>query len=230
MSTHAVIAAKARKRTGKGSARATRREGRIPAIIYSNFSGPTPISVDPSELRKTVLGSDLRFNTVLTLDVEGEAKKTALLKDWQIDPVSRRLLHADFLEIRLDEKLEAEVPLHLVGKCVGVTNGGILNQIRREVTVRCLPSDIPAILEVDISHLDVNDSLHVGDIVPPERVEVVYHTNYTLAVVTPPEREATTEETLEGALAAATAGAAPEATPTGGEDEAAGETKGEGGE
>ncbi len=218
MSSQAVLAAKARPKTGKGSARATRREGRIPAVVYSNFSDSASISVDPTELRKTMLDSDRRFNTVLTLDLDGKDKKTALLKDWQVDPVSRKLLHADFLEIRLDQKLEAEVPLTLVGTSIGVTEGGIMSQIRRSVTVRCLPSDIPAVLEVDVTDLDMNDSLHVADVKPPEKVEVIYTINFTLAVVTPPEKEPVVEvdELLEGELAEGAEGAEGEAAEGGG--------------
>ncbi|MDF1564202.1 MAG: 50S ribosomal protein L25 [Deltaproteobacteria bacterium] len=226
MSTQTVLAATARPRTGKGSARAARREGRIPAVVYSHFSDPAAISVDPAELRKMVMGSDHRFNTVLTLDVEGSEKKTALLKDWQVDPVSRKLLHADFVEIRLDQKLEADVPVKLVGTPKGVTNGGILSQIRREATVRCLPSDIPAILEVDVSKLDINDSLHIADVTPPEKVELVFQINFTLAVITPPEKEAVvaTDELAGAAPVGSVAAAA--AAPA----EDGGEAEGEGGD
>ncbi|RMG14040.1 MAG: 50S ribosomal protein L25/general stress protein Ctc [Deltaproteobacteria bacterium] len=210
---NATLRAEIRTKTGKGSARRARREGKIPAILYSHFSEPTPIALDPKALRKAVRDSEHGFNTVLTLELGEAGKRTALLKDWQIDPVSRRLLHADFLEVKMDEAIEAEVPITLVGKAKGVEAGGILSQLRREITVRCRPGDIPGEIEVDISPLEIGDSLHVGDIPAPEGVEIRYTHNYTIAVVTPPEGGA---------------------TPAGGAAEAAGEASesgaGEGGE
>lgn len=200
----ATLKAEPRTRTGKGSARAARREGKIPAVVYSHFGEPMAISVDPTVLRKAVKDSDHRFNTVLTLEVDGTGAKTALLKDWQVDPVSRQLLHADFLEIKLDEKLEAAVPLVLKGQPVGVVDGGVLTQVRREVEVRCLPKDIPVSIEVDVSELGINDSLHIDEIPAPPNVELVFSRNVTLAVVNPPEGEPVAEaEVLEGAEAPA---------------------------
>lgn len=184
---NATLQAEIRTRTGKGSARQARRQGKIPAIIYSHFSEPTPIALDPSALRRAVRDSEHGFNTVLTLELGEAGKKTALLKDWQIDPVSRRLLHADFLEVKMDEAIEAEVPITLTGKAKGVEAGGILSQLRREITVRCRPGDIPGEIEVDITNLDIGDSLHVGDIPAPPNVEIRYTQNFTIAVVTPPE-------------------------------------------
>jgi len=195
------LSAKVRLKTGKGSARAARREGRIPAILYSHFADALPLSINPDELEQIVVESPSRFNTVLTLELDDKQKRTALLKDWQTDPLSRKLLHADFIEIKLDEKIESEVELRLVGKCIGIENGGALNQVRRELIVRCLPSDLPSFIEVDITNLDINDSLHVGDVKPPEKVEVVYATNYTVAVIAPPEKE----EAKPGAAAAVVA-------------------------
>ena len=186
---HTTIKALARSKTGKGSARSTRREGRIPAVVYSHFADPVAIAVDPIELRKAVTGSEHGFNTVLKIDIDNGLTKTALLKDWQVDPINRHLLHADFVEIRMDERLPANVPIKLVGRSKGVFEGGILNQIRRELTVRCLPGNIPVELEIDITNLGINEALHVSDVVPPEGVEIPYNNDFTILVVTPPEAE-----------------------------------------
>ena len=150
--------------------------------------------------------SDHSFNTVLTLDLDGGGSKTALLKDWQVDPVSRQLLHADFIEIKLDEKLEAAVPLNLVGISEGVVEGGILNQVRRDIMVRCLPRDIPVSIDVDVTKMQINDSLHIDEIPAPENVELVFSRNVTLAVVNPPEGEAAAVGAEAGAEAAPAAG------------------------
>lgn len=200
-----TIRAQKRAKTGKGSARATRRAGNIPAVVYSHFEEPVAIALDPKELHKAVTSSERGFNTVLSIDIGNGASKTALLKDWQVDPMSRALLHADFLEIRMDEQLPANVPIKLVGKAPGVVAGGILNQIRRDLTVRCLPGNIPVEFEVDVSNLQVNDALHVSDLVPPEGVEIPYNNDFTIAVVTPPEveEEVTVAEEVEAAGEAA---------------------------
>ncbi len=183
------IKAQIRAKTGKGSARAARREGNIPAVVYSHFDKPEAIALDPKELHKAVTSSERGFNTVLSIDIGKGAAKTALLKDWQVDPITRQLLHADFLEIRMDERLPANVPIKLVGRAPGVVAGGILNQIRRELTVRCLPGNIPVEFEVDVSNLNVNEALHVSDLTPPEGVEIPYNNDFTIAVITPPEAE-----------------------------------------
>jgi len=178
------LKAQVRTRTGKGSARTARRAGLIPAVVYSHFSEAAAIAVDPSALRKAVKGSDFGFNTVLHLELDDGGKKTALLKDWQVHPVNHRLLHADFIEIKMDEALDAEVPVVLKGKAKGVIEGGLLNQVRREVTVRCLPEHIPATVEVDISSLGIGEVLHVADLTLPENVKAVFAHNYTIAVIT----------------------------------------------
>lgn len=210
------LKASARSRTGKGSARAARREGRIPAIVYSRHTDAMAIALDPIALRKAIKASERKFNTLLTLDLDDGGHKVALLKDWQVDPVSRQLLHADFLEVKMDEKLEAQVPVELVGRPVGVVDGGVLSQIRRDVTVRCLPNQIPVRLDVDVSGMKINQSLHVADVPVPENVELVYQKNFTIAVVSPPEAG----EAVAAAATAPEPGAAPaaeQATPESGE-------------
>lgn len=221
MMDQATLKAELRTKTGKGSARATRREGKIPAVVYSKDSEAVSIALDPAELRKAVVGSEHRFNTVLTLEIAGSTERTALLKDWQVDPVDRRLLHADFLEIKMGVPLEADVPILLVGKAPGVTEGGILAQIRRVVRVRCLPKNIPVNLDVDISGLEINDSLHVADIVAPSDVELIFAQNFTIAVCTPPEKEevVAVDELLAGEVPEGEEGAPAEGEEGGAEGE-----------
>jgi large subunit ribosomal protein L25 len=202
----ATLKAEARTRTGKGSARTARREGKIPAVVYSHFAEPVAIAVDPVELRKAVTGSEHGFNTVLKIELNGGGSKTALLKEWQVDPVSRQLLHADFLEIKMDERLSAEVPVNLKGRAQGVIDGGVLSQIRRVLTVRCLPGKIPLEIAIDVSKMKINDVLHVSDLTPPEGVEIPYNNDFTIVVIAAPEgaeAEAPAAAPAAGAPAAA---------------------------
>src|SRR6266851_2046153 len=172
-----------RQQSGKGYSRRLRASGRIPAVVYGRHSkGATHFSVDPLSI-KTALSTPHRFNTLITLKIDGQPERQVLVRDFQVDPVSRDLLHADFLEVREDEKVKVKVPLQLVGRPAGVAEGGILSQIRRELELYALPSAIPEKIEVDVSHLKMAQSIHVNDIKLPPGVEVKTTINYTLAVV-----------------------------------------------
>src|SRR5262249_25570921 len=146
--------------------------------------------------------------------VDGEPERLVLLKDYQQDPVSREMLHADFIDVRENEQVKVNVPLILVGKPVGVTEGGILSQSRRELEVYALPTAIPEKIEADVSHLKIAQSLHINDVKLPEGVRVKTQVNYTIAVVSVPEKEevapvAEAATRAAGAPAAGTAAAAP---------------------
>jgi large subunit ribosomal protein L25 len=183
-----------RKEKGKGAAHRLRREGKIPAILYGRNMEVYPLAVDPDKLKK-ILTSGARENTLIGLKVAGEGSekiggKVVMLKDLQIHPLRRSYLHADFYAVAMDQKIEADIPVRLIGKAEGVKSGGMVQQPRREVRVRCLPTHIPEFIEVDVSPLKIGDSLHVKDIPPSEIYEIVADTNFTVASVIPPISEA----------------------------------------
>ncbi len=183
---------------GKGAAHRIRREGKIPAVLYGRGMQTYPLALNPKELEK-ILTSGARENTLIELKLAGAGSekighKVVMLKDLQVHPIKRTYLHADFCAVAMDEKIEIEVPIRLSGKAEGTKTGGILQQPQREVRVRCLPSDIPEFIEVDVSALKIGDSLHVKDIVSAIKWEIVAETNFTLASVVPPISEAKYEE------------------------------------
>lgn len=205
--------AQVRTEHGKGPARRLRRKGLVPAVVYGRGQQPLPLAVEPTALRAAV-ATRLRMNTLIKLSVQGDGggEKLAMLKDFETDPVTRELLHADFLEVRPDEQLTVEVPLVLTGKPVGVTEGGILQQARRFLDVVCLPQDIPEKIEMDVSELKIGHSLHVADVKVPG-LKLKFATNFTVAVVAVPEKEEVVEVApvpgVEGAPAVPGAPAAP---------------------
>jgi large subunit ribosomal protein L25 len=184
-----TLEAKPRQEAGKGPARRLRAKGLIPAVVYGrHLDKPSHISVDPLAI-KNAIATPHRFNTLIMLKVAEQGEKQVLLKDYQLDPVSREILHADFVEVRENEKVKVKVPLVLVGKPVGVAEGGILSQTRRDLEVLALPSAIPEKIEADVSHLKMAQALHINDIKLPPGIEVNTKVNYTLAVVAVPEKE-----------------------------------------
>ncbi len=212
-----VLNAKPREGAGKGPARRLRAQGLVPAIVYGRgLPAPAHIALDPHEVKRAI-ATPLKFNTLLTLRVEGQEERRVLLKDYQQDPVTREMLHADFLDVRANEEVKVNVPLVLVGKPEGVVAGGILSQNRRDIEVYVLPSAIPEKLEADVTHLKVAQSLHIRDVKFPPGVRVKTHVNYTLAVVNVPEKEE-----IPVAVAAPAAGAAVPGAPA----PAAGDVKG----
>jgi large subunit ribosomal protein L25 len=185
---------------GKEAARRIRREGNIPAVLYGRKTPTFHLTVKPEELKK-ILTSGAKENTLIGLKVKGPGSDkvgspVVMLKDLQIHPLDRSYLHADFYAVAMDEKIEVDIPVRLAGKAEGVKVGGIQQQAMREIRVRCLPSEIPEFLEVDVSALKIGDSLHVRDLTPPEKFEIVSEKKFTLASVVPPISEAKYEELL----------------------------------
>jgi large subunit ribosomal protein L25 len=170
----------------------------MPAVLYGRKMGTFPLALKPEELKK-ILSSGARENTLIGLKVSGPGsdkigKQVVMLKDLQVHPISRSYLHADFYAVAMDVKIEVEIPIRLTGKPEGTKVGGILGQALRELRVRCLPSDIPEFIELDVSALEIGDSLHARDIPPSDRYEIVTDADITLASVTPPISEAKYEE------------------------------------
>ncbi|HVE84248.1 MAG TPA: 50S ribosomal protein L25/general stress protein Ctc [Myxococcales bacterium] len=212
------LPAKHRTATGKGSARKLRGQGMIPAVVYGrHLEKPAQIAVDPLAVKKAI-ATPQRFNTLITLKVDGGDTRQVLLKDYQQDPVSREVLHADFIEVRETEAVKVKVPLVLVGRAEGVAVGGILSQNRRDLEVWALPSAIPEKIEADVTHLKIAQALHINDVKLPEGVKVKAHVNFTVAVVTAPEKE----EAAPAPAAAPAAGAPGAEAPAAGAAPAAG--------
>ena len=214
--TTSNLEAKPREGTGKGFARRTRLEGLIPAIVYGkHLKAPVSISVDPLAV-KAAINTPRKLNTIITLKIGGNSHMV-MLKDYQQDPVTRAVLHADFIDVRETDQVRVNVPLVLVGKAVGVADGGILSQQRREIEVFALPSAIPEKIEVDVTALKVAQAMHINDVKMPAGVIIKSHVNYTVAIVAIPEAEVVAvvaaPVAVEGAAAGAAAGAAPGAAP-----------------
>jgi large subunit ribosomal protein L25 len=226
-----VVTAARREEKGKGPARRLRQKGLIPAVVYGRKSEPTHLSVDPAALMDAI-DTPHRFNTVLTLRMDA-TEKHVLFKDYTVDPVSRKLLHADFLEVKLDEPVKVEVPVVTTGRAAGQTEGGILSIAAHEIVVEALPARIPVKIEVDVTELKIGQSIHISELKPPEGCKFKFATDYVVAFVAVPEKEEVVAPVAvpgaipaEGAAVAAPGAApapgAPGATPAAGAAAAAG--------
>ena len=178
-----IVRAIRREGRGKNDARRARREGQVPVTIYGGGTEAVAALAPLRELA-AILRSDTGRNTIFTVDIEGVEATEVMFIDRQIDPVRSRLIHADFKRLVKGEKIEATVPLRLVGEPIGVREGaGVLEQIIREVEIRCEPRDIPEHLDVDVTNLGVHDVLHVSDIPTSEGVEILTGADTVIATV-----------------------------------------------
>jgi len=182
-----VLNAAQRDSRGKGPARRLRAKGLIPAVVYGGNSEPAHVAIDPAALLKAI-ETPHRFNTILTLKMD-EVEKHVLFKDYEVDPVSRELLHADFLEVKMDKPVRVHVPVETVGKAVGQVEGGILSLAAHDILVEALPGRIPVKIEVDVTELKIGHSLHISEVKPPEGCKIRYATDYVVAFVAVPEKE-----------------------------------------
>lgn len=215
-----TLEVKTREGSGKGASRRLRVQGLIPAVVYGrHLETPVHIAVNPRSIREAI-ATPHKFNTLITLKLTG-GEKQVLLKDYQQDPLTRELLHVDFIDVRENEQVKVKVPLILTGKAVGTSEGGVLQQTRRELELYALPRAIPEKIEVDVSHLKIAQVLHINDVKLPEGVAVKSNVNYTLAVVSAPERE----EAVVPSAAAAPAAEGKAATPAADGKAAAGAKK-----
>ena len=201
------LAAEVRESKGKEAAKKMRKEKNIPGIFYGPKSEPVMLCFKDSDLRK-ILKSAASENIILSLDItsdKGTDTKMVVLKELQSDPLKDSYIHADFHEISMDKELTLNIPITLVGTPVGVTNGGILQHVRREITISCLPDKIIESLEIDVSALDIGESLHISDMAFPEGINSPQEEHLTVAVVNAPsvseEEEGEEEEGEEGAAA-----------------------------
>lgn len=177
------VQAKVRDGRGKNDARRARREGMVPLTVYGGDGGTVAALAPLAELA-AILRSESGRNTIFTIDVEGVGASEVMFHDRQIDPVKGRLIHADLARLVKGQKIEVTVPLHLIGEPIGVREKqGVLEQTLREIDVRCEPREIPDALEVDVTNLDVHDTLHVSDIKVAEGVEILTDAEVVIATV-----------------------------------------------
>jgi len=185
---------------GNGPARALRREGKMPAVLYGPNMETVLLSVAVNDLEQ-VLKKSRSGQILLNLVIQnGESStRTAMIKELQIHPVSSAFQHVDFYEIAMDRKIRVKVPVAVTGKAVGVEHGGILQIIRRELEVLCLPFALQESIEIDVADLDVGDSIHVGDIPLEGDIELLDEDHFTVATLLTPKVEAleVEEEELE---------------------------------
>ena len=214
------ISVSKREGRGKGPARRLRRSGRVPATFYGPKQSAIAIELDEKEFATRVTSLEGSSHLIrLQSDVSELSGRVVLLRELQVHPVSGAMLHADLYEVDLSKKLVVKVPLHLTGKAVGVTQqGGILQPILREISVECLPMEIPEFIEVDVSELSIHDAIHIADIHAPAGVVIVYETNETIVTVLAPtveavKVEAEPEAAAEGAAPAPAEPAKPGAAP-----------------
>jgi large subunit ribosomal protein L25 len=204
----AVLEAVKRDRFGKNEAGRLRREGQLPGVLYggSGERVAVPIAVEPKALNR-ILHSDSGANTLITLRLDEESPRV-MVKEYQLDPVTHQLLHADFYRVAMDKPITVTVPVTLRGEAPGVKQqGGLLDFVHREVDVECLPSDIPEAIEVDISNLMLNGSIRLREVVESVKWKPVSDLDLMLVHVVPQKAEA---EPVAAETEAAAAPAEPE--------------------
>ena len=192
MSEQAVLQVETRAETGKGAARRIRAAGKIPGNVYGH--GAEPMAIQADELQFRALISKISTeNTLIDLRVGDEKPKSVLIREVQRHPYRPVILHVDFFEITAGEKIRVSVPVRLEGNPIGVRNGGILQVIRYELEIECLPREIPSAFEVDISEMAIGESLHIGEIDTGD-VTVIEEGNLTVCMVVMPKAAPVEEE------------------------------------
>ena len=222
MSDALTLPAEARERAGKGASRELRRQGRVPAVIYGGKEEPTPIHLEAKELVRQ-LGSGHFMNSIVMIDVGGKKVRT-LPKDVAMHPVSDRPMHVDFLRLSKDDKIQVAVPVHFINEegSPGLKKGGVLNVVRHELELVCESDKIPDDIQLDVTGLDIGDSIHISHVKLPEgSVSAITDRDFTIATVVAPSAMKQTEGEGEAVEAGA--------VPTEGEAEEA-EAEADGGE
>jgi large subunit ribosomal protein L25 len=213
MSAVRELKAVARERSGKGGARAVRREGRVPAVIYGGGGDAVSIALDGNQMRQLIFAGHF-LTTIFEMDVDG-SKTRVIPRDYQLDPVKDTPVHIDFMRLSAGQTLTVEVPVHFVGQetCQGLKRGGTLNVVRHTVEL-IVPSDqIPDAIEASLEGLDINDSLHISAVKLPAGARTVIDRDFTLATIAVPaalgaqaEKEAAAVTEASKAESAKTAG------------------------
>jgi large subunit ribosomal protein L25 len=204
-----VVPAESRTETGKNVNRRLRSRGMVPGVVYGAGKAAVPVAVSPREIG-AILKSAAGENTLFDLELGGSRRKV-ILKEFQLEPLRGKLLHADFYEVALDKVLEVKVHIELSGTPVGVKlQGGIVDFVTRELEVECLPADIPEKIAVDISHLELNKHLRVSDLKLGDKVKVLADGDLVIVHVVLPKAEIAAEPAAAEGAAVATGAAEPE--------------------
>jgi len=218
-----------RERLGSAESRRLRRAGMIPGVLYGRGHKPHAIAVPERELRRVLTG-DHGLHAILDVVLDGQKTAHAsILKEYQRDPVKGKLIHIDLQEVRLDQPIQAQVAVELVGEAIGSKEGGVLSQVTREITVQALPMEMPDRLELDVSNMAIGDTLRISDLAQAvEGVSYLDDPDTVLATVTMPSRFVEPEleegeEVAEGEEAAEAPEGAAEAPAEAGEEASAGE-------
>lgn len=215
MSKHYELTAEKRERAGKGVARALRRENKIPAVIYGDNKSPVMISMTEKEITMRFVQGGIKTH-MCDLTVDGK-KETVLARDVQLNPVTDRIEHVDFMRVGPKTKIIVHVPIHFVNQenCPAIKAKGVLNIVHHSLELRCSAGDIPESLDIDLSTAELGAAFHLSDIKMPKGAEVMGHkdANITLANIVAPVVKAETEEVAAAAAPAADAKAAPAAAP-----------------
>ncbi len=205
-----VIVAKAREgKFNKNAARRVRVAGKIPAVLYGSGLDPVAVEVDPKQISR-ILYSETGRNTILDVEVAGQPLTKAMIVDFQREPIKDKLIHIDLKRIALDKVLHVRVRVKLLGIPIGVkTEGGVLDQVLREVEIECLPADIPGHIDVDVSELGMHQVIRVSGLPHSDKIKYLTSEDATVAhVVTIREEVVATPEAVEGAAAVPGAAAA----------------------
>jgi len=222
----AILEAQTRDTFGKNEARRTRREGRVPAVLYGgDGGGATPIAVAPKALLK-ILHSEAGQNTLISLKLAGAGDTRVLVKDFQLDPITHEVLHADFYRVAMDKLLQVTIPIVVQGEPKGVKQqGGVLEHIRREIEIECLPADIPENVVVDVSELMLHQGVRVRDIATNPKWTAKSDPDLMLVHVIMPKAEEVAAPAETAAAAATATPAEPEVIKKGKKEEEEGEKK-----
>ena len=198
-----TLEAQPRTAGNKNEARRVRRGGKIPAVVYGAGQDSVPVAVDPRQVKR-ILNSETGHNTIFDLALDGGTKTKAMIVDWQYEPIKGNLLHIDLKRIAMDKKLAVMVPVELIGEPAGVKQqGGILEQMLREVEVECLPADIPSHIDVDVSELVFGKVLRVADLPHSDKLKFLTDENQPVAHVTTVKEEVVATPEAVAAEAAA---------------------------
>ena len=191
------LKAETRNNKGNGPARVLRREGRLPAVLYGPNTEPCMLSIAAYDLEMVLKQGNIG-RAILNLTIEGQPAKSTMVKELQQHPVTGEFLHLDLYEIDMARKIRVNVPVTTTGKSKGIEMGGMLHIVRRELEVLCLPDAIPGTISVDITDLDIGDSVHVGDLKFEGDVEVPHEVNFTILTITSAKTAAEEEAAGEG--------------------------------
>ena len=191
-----VLPVKVRTNLGKNAVKKIRNEGNIPAILYGKHISPIPLIINPNEL-KTALNTDSRINTLLELKIDGmenQGNNLSVIKTYQMDPVSRKTIHIDLHSIKLNKRIKVTVPIEIIGRAKGVTEGGSLEQHLREIELSCMPTNIPNSIKLDITDLSIGESIQVKSLKLGEEIEVMRNEDETILGVVSAKGEDLTED------------------------------------